>query len=91
MDNVVYILGAGFSAPLGLPVMSNFISMAKDLYAQDKKRYAHFGKVLKSIREKLAYVDYIYHSNLDDIEDILSILVMEQLAGKRRKRRSKSI
>lgn len=25
MEKVAYILGAGFSAPLGLPVMSNFL------------------------------------------------------------------
>lgn len=82
MDNVVYILGAGFSAPLGLPVISNFISMAKDLYEKDRKKYQHFGKVLDRIRKKLAYVAWIYNCDLDNIEDILSILVMEQLVGK---------
>lgn len=86
MDNVVYILGAGFSAPLGLPVMSNFITMAKDLYEKNKKKYQHFGKVLNSIRERLAYVSWVYDTDLDNIEDILSILVMEQLVGKSSKK-----
>ncbi len=81
MDNVVYILGAGFSAPLGLPVMSNFIEKAKDLYALDRKKYSHFDKVLTRIREKLAYVGHYYKTNLDNIEEVLSILVMEQMVG----------
>lgn len=81
MDNVVYVLGAGFSAPLGLPVMSNFISMAKELHARDKNKYKHFRKVLDSIRERLAYVTWFYDTDLDNIEDILSILVMEHLVG----------
>jgi len=34
MDKVVYFLGAGFSAPLGLPVTSNFIVKSKDMYAE---------------------------------------------------------
>jgi hypothetical protein len=29
--NVVYILGAGFSAPLGIPTMRNFIDEARKL------------------------------------------------------------
>jgi hypothetical protein len=32
VDRVVYLLGAGFSAPLGLPVMSNFLMKSKDLF-----------------------------------------------------------
>lgn len=82
MDNVVYVLGAGFSAPLGLPVMSSFIEVSKNLYASDKKRYAHFGRVFDSIRKKLAYITLYYKSNLDNIEEVLSILEMERLAGK---------
>lgn len=82
MDNVVYILGAGFSAPLGLPVMSNFIEMSRNLYASDKKRYEHFGRVFDNIRKKLAYITLFYKSNLDNIEEVLSILEMERLAGK---------
>jgi hypothetical protein len=35
MKNVVYVLGAGFSAYAGLPVMSNFIEKAKDIYFSD--------------------------------------------------------
>lgn len=33
VENVVYILGAGFSAQFGLPIMSNFLEKSKDMYA----------------------------------------------------------
>lgn len=82
MDKVVYILGAGFSAPLGLPVMSNFIEMSRNLYASDKKRYEHFGRVFENIRQRLAYITMFYKSDLSNIEEVLSILEMERLAGK---------
>ena len=29
MEKVVYLLGAGFSAPLGIPVMGNFLTRSK--------------------------------------------------------------
>ena len=32
MDNIVYFLGAGFSAPLGVPTMRNFIVKSKDMF-----------------------------------------------------------
>lgn len=41
-DKVVYLFGAGFSAPLGLPVMSNFLMKSKDLYVSDPERYRTF-------------------------------------------------
>ena len=45
MEHVVYILGAGFSAPHGLPVMSNFIEKSKDLYTKDEQKYQHFSDI----------------------------------------------
>jgi hypothetical protein len=49
MNNVVYLLGAGFSAPLGLPVMSNFLDRSKDMYFADNATYAHFLPVFETI------------------------------------------
>jgi hypothetical protein len=33
IEKVTYILGAGFSAPLGLPVMGDFLLKSKDTLA----------------------------------------------------------
>ena len=46
-DKIVYLLGAGFSAPLGLPLVSNFISKSKDLYFEQPGKYSHFLEVHK--------------------------------------------
>src|SRR5205823_3057840 len=81
MEDVVYFLGAGFSAPLGLPVMSDFLLKAKDMYASDPKRYDYFGKVLEKINSMAVAKSY-YEADLFNIEEILSILEMrERLAG----------
>jgi hypothetical protein len=51
MERVVYLLGAGFSAPLGIPVMSNFLTRSKDLYFTDPARFDHFKEVFDTINE----------------------------------------
>jgi hypothetical protein len=75
VDRVVYLLGAGFSAPLGLPVMSNFLLKSKDLFASNPARYAHFSQVFNKVNEMSVAKNY-YATDLFDIEEILSILEM---------------
>jgi hypothetical protein len=87
MDRVVYILGAGFSAPLGIPVMSNFRMKAKDLLDQQPQRYAHFNQVFETIRDLNACKNY-YDSDLFNIEEILSILEMQEGIRPREEKRS---
>jgi len=81
MERVVYVLGAGFSAPLGIPVIRNFLITAKDLYFGDRAEYKHFGSVLEAITEMHRCKSY-YNVDLFNIEEILSILEMEdQISG----------
>ena len=75
MEKVVYLLGAGFSAPLGIPVMSNFVTRSKDLYFTNPERFAHFTHVFDMINE-LSVIKNYYSSDLFNIEEILSILEM---------------
>ena len=75
MQKIVYILGAGFSRPLGLPVMSDFIDMAKDIYFSDLTTFAHFAPVLEQI-VNLAYIKNFFDADLENIEEILSVLEM---------------
>ena len=79
-SKVVYILGAGFSAPLGLPVMSDFLSRSKDLYFEDSQRFKHFDKVFQEIRHMAQAKNYL-DIDLFNIEQILSILDMEDYAS----------
>lgn len=74
-EHVVYLLGAGFSAPLGLPVMSNFVSKSKDQFSTASSEYKHFSDVF-DLFEKLAKVKSFYRSDLSNIEEVLSILAI---------------
>jgi len=75
MERVTYLLGAGFSAPLGLPVMRNFLIKSKDLYFSDIDRYKHFSSVFDTINAFSKCKNY-YDADLFNIGEILSILEM---------------
>lgn len=77
---VVYMLGAGFSAPLGLPVMSTFLSKSKDLYFSDPEAYSHFATVFQAI-DKMSVAKNFFEADLFNIEEILSILEMESFTA----------
>ena len=84
VEKVVYFLGAGFSAPLGLPVMSDFLIKSKDMYAIDPEKYSHFNDIFKTIAEMSTVKNY-FNADLFNIEEILSILEMQDhLSGKSR-------
>lgn len=74
-ERITYVLGAGFSAPLGLPVMSNFLLKSKDLYFSSPDEYPHFQSVLQSIGN-LSIAKNYYETDLSNIEEILSIIEM---------------
>lgn len=83
MDKVVYLLGAGFSAPLGLPVVSNFRIKSYELFARDPTKFSHFQEVFDRIND-LSRIKNFYDANLYNIEEILSLLEMEHhLEGKK--------
>jgi hypothetical protein len=75
MEKVVYLLGAGFSAPLGLPVMSNFRLKSEEMYAAEPEKYAYFQEVFSTIH-RLSIAKNYYEIDLFNIEEILSVLEM---------------
>jgi hypothetical protein len=77
MNKVVYFLGAGFSAPLGLPLMNNFLIKSKDMYSINPTRFEHFKSVFDVIKEMAVSKNY-FETDLFNIEEILSILEMRQ-------------
>jgi hypothetical protein len=81
MERVVYLLGAGFSAPLGLPVMSNFLEKSRDMFSKHPDRYQYFPNLFEQIK-KFSFVKNYYNSDLFNIEEIFSIVEMaSQLEG----------
>ena len=89
-ENVVYILGAGFSAQFGLPVMSNFLEKSKDMYALKGSTNLRgtdvdfFNDVYLEI-DKLRRCKDFYASDMTNIEEILSLFEMGKLIGKKSK------
>jgi hypothetical protein len=82
MRNIVYLLGAGFSAPLGLPTISNFYWKAKDLYESEPAKFAHFSKSFE-LMDSFGSLKTFMKADLENIEEILSILEMaEALSSK---------
>src|SRR5207253_2975718 len=71
--------GAGFSAPLGLPVMSNFLEVSREQHVRRPTEYAHFRDIFDRLRD-LHFSKSYYASDLMNVEDILSILEMEAVA-----------
>ena len=74
MERITYILGAGFSAPLGLPVVRDFVSKSKDLFA-DPLRFRHFRYVFNAIKRLSVIKNYVT-ADMYDIEEVLSLLEM---------------
>ncbi len=86
-ERVVYVLGAGFSQPLGLPVISDFLEKAQDQYAAHPENFKEFRLVFEEVI-RLSRVRRAYLAPLHNIEEILSLLEMRDLlGGKRRSRR----
>lgn len=85
-ENIVYLLGAGFSAPLGLPVMSNFLEKSRDMrYGKDGDKFKYFDDIYQMIGE-FSKMKNIINSDLHNVEEILSLLEMEAFVkGNRRK------
>ena len=81
MEKIVYFLGAGFSQPLGIPVMGNFLEKSKDLYFERPEDFEHFLDIFDQINKMHVSKTY-YDTDLLNIEEILSILEMRnQLTG----------
>ena len=86
-EKVVYILGAGFSAQFGLPVMSNFLEKSKDMYALKNSNHGSaisdidfFQSVYDEI-DKLRRCKDFYDSDMTNIEEILSLFEMGKMLG----------
>lgn len=81
-EQVVYILGAGFSAQFGLPVMSNFLEKSKDMYTENSQsvNIELFRQIYKEIDKLRRYKDY-FSGDLTNIEEILSLMEMGEMLG----------
>lgn len=87
MEKIVYFIGAGFSAPLGLPVMNNFLIKSKDMYFKYPRKYKHFLKIFNTI-DKMSIAKSYFNTDLFNIEEIFSILEMQDYLQKSKRKRT---
>jgi len=73
--NVVYILGAGFSAPMGIPVMREFVDKARQL-KRGNHQFDYFENVIKLIQQTASAEKFFLHES-GNIEEALSLLEMK--------------
>jgi hypothetical protein len=78
MEKITYILGAGFSAPAGLPLMNNFILKAKDMYYSDPEKFNYFLKIFEKI-DSLSKIKNFFTADLYNIEEVLSLFETESI------------
>ncbi len=79
--HVVYVLGAGFSQPLGIPTIASFLDRAKTLQEGDSQTFAYFDKIFETIKV-LERAHNFYRTDRTSIEDLLTMLdLKDELAG----------
>jgi len=81
MKKVVYFIGAGFSVPAGLPVISNFLFKARDQYFSEPQKYSYFKAVFEYI-DSLSKAKNFINIDLFNVEEIFSIADTHELLGK---------
>lgn len=82
MPRILYIVGAGFSAPLQLPLVANFFEKSHLQHDREPQRFAYFEEVFTLVRE-LARAKNYYRTDLFNIEEILSLVALRSRLGAR--------
>ena len=80
MERVVYVLGAGFSASLGLPTMRDFLDKSKDMASAEPERWGYFETLFKRVREVDGAGKY-FAGDYFNVEEMLSLLEMRADLG----------
>jgi hypothetical protein len=79
--HVVYILGAGFSQPLGIPTIASFLDRAKTLRGGDSQAFAYFDNIFETIKV-LERAHNFFRTDRTSIEDLLTMLdLKDELEG----------
>ena len=79
--HVVYVLGAGFSQPLGIPTVASFLDRAKTLQQRTPGSFGYFDEIFDTIKV-LERAHNFYRTDRNSIEDLLTMLdLKDELAG----------
>lgn len=75
-DKNVYLLGAGFSKKIGLPLQDDFLLVAKEVYFKDTSRYKHFERVF-GYQDKLSKMRQFLNYPLLNLEHLFNLIEMD--------------
>lgn len=75
-DKNVYLLGAGFSKEIGLPLQDDFLLVAKEVYFKDTSRYRHFKRVFE-YQDKLSKMRQFLNYPLLNLEHLFNLIEMD--------------
>jgi hypothetical protein len=75
-DKNVYILGAGFSKELGLPLQNDFLLKSKDVYFRKPEQYKHFDTVFK-YQDTLSRMSKFLSYPLLNLEQLFNLVEMD--------------
>jgi hypothetical protein len=95
-DRNVFILGAGFSAHAGAPLIRDFLDKSRELMENPSSglepfERAHFSRVFR-FRREMAQAREKVMIDLDDIEELFGLVEMSQrLGGNTRETRSSTV
>lgn len=85
MAEIVYFVGAGFSAPAGLPVIADFLFKAKNQYFKQPEDFAYFKSVFSYI-DGLSKGKNFTDIDLSNVEEVFSIADTHELLGQGKKK-----
>lgn len=76
IDKNVYILGAGFSKEIGLPLQDDFLLVAKDVFFKNPVLCKHFEKVFE-YQDKLSKMRKFLNYPLLNLEHLFNLIEMD--------------
>ena len=76
IDKNVYLLGAGFSKEIGLPLQDEFLLIAQEVFFKNPKLFKHFERVFE-YRDKLTRMKKYLSYPLLNLEQLFNLIEMD--------------
>lgn len=81
IDKNVYLLGAGFSKEIGLPLQDDFLLVAKEVYFKNPEKYKHF-KTVFDYQDELSKMRKFLNYPLLNLEHLFNLIEMNSFYSK---------
>lgn len=80
-DKNVYLLGAGFSKEIGLPLQDDFLLVAKDVFFKNPTQFSHFERVF-NYQNNLSKMRQFLNYPLLNLEQLFNLIEMDLFYSK---------